>query len=91
MWWVKDPLRLDAMRSAAARFAGMHDFRSFSDDDPDEIPGLDAIDQTCGVAAVYTRNFQPTDGCTEYEDHFVYDCRAKQYVGTWSDSDRDCS
>ena len=35
VWWVKDDLDLDAMRRAAARFVGMHDFRTFSDDDPD--------------------------------------------------------
>src|SRR5690606_10169554 len=32
VWWVKDALDADRMRAAAARFAGMHDFRSFSDD-----------------------------------------------------------
>jgi tRNA pseudouridine38-40 synthase len=36
VWWVKEPLDLARMRDAAARFAGMHDFRAFSDDDPDE-------------------------------------------------------
>lgn len=36
VWWVKDALDADRMRAAAARFAGMHDFRSFSDDDPEE-------------------------------------------------------
>jgi len=36
VWWVKDDLDLTAMRAAAARFVGMHDFQSFSDDDPDE-------------------------------------------------------
>ena len=36
VWWVKEPLDLAAMRSAAAGFVGLHDFRSFSDDDPDE-------------------------------------------------------
>jgi tRNA pseudouridine38-40 synthase len=35
-WWVKDALSLEPMRVAAAQFSGMHDFRSFSDDDPDE-------------------------------------------------------
>ena len=35
VWWVKDDLDADAMRRAAARFVGMHDFRTFSDDDPD--------------------------------------------------------
>ena len=35
VWWVKDDLDADAMRRAAARFVGMHAFRTFSDDDPD--------------------------------------------------------
>jgi tRNA pseudouridine38-40 synthase len=35
VWWVKEDLDADAMRRAAARFVGMHDFRTFSDDDPD--------------------------------------------------------
>jgi tRNA pseudouridine38-40 synthase len=34
-WWVKDALSLEPMRVAAALFSGMHDFRSFSDDDPE--------------------------------------------------------
>lgn len=36
VWWVRDPLDLAAMRVAAAALVGRHDFRSFSDDDPDE-------------------------------------------------------
>lgn len=36
VWWVKEPVDVRRMQDAAARFAGMHDFRSFSDDDPDE-------------------------------------------------------
>lgn len=36
VWWVKEPLDLERMRDAAARFTGMHDFQSYSDDDPDE-------------------------------------------------------
>jgi tRNA pseudouridine38-40 synthase len=36
VWWVKEDLDLAVMRAAAARFVGMHDFRSFSDDAPDE-------------------------------------------------------
>jgi tRNA pseudouridine38-40 synthase len=35
-WWVKEPLDIDRMTKAAARFAGIHDFRSFSDDDPED-------------------------------------------------------
>jgi tRNA pseudouridine38-40 synthase len=47
VWWVKDELDLDRMRDAAARFAGMHDFQSFTDADPDEMSTrvlLDAIE-----------------------------------------------
>jgi tRNA pseudouridine38-40 synthase len=36
VWWVKEPLDLAAMQQAAAIFSGMHDFQSFSDDDPEE-------------------------------------------------------
>jgi tRNA pseudouridine38-40 synthase len=36
VWWVKEDLDASAMREAAARLVGRHDFRSFSDTDPDE-------------------------------------------------------
>ena len=36
VWWVKEPLDLQRMTEAAARLTGMHDFQSFSDDDPDD-------------------------------------------------------
>jgi tRNA pseudouridine38-40 synthase len=36
VWWVKEPLDVERIASAAARFSGMHDFQSFSDDEPDE-------------------------------------------------------
>jgi tRNA pseudouridine38-40 synthase len=45
VWWVKEPLDVTAMSEAAARFAGMHDFRSFSDDDPDEKSTAVLIEQ----------------------------------------------
>src|SRR3712207_958534 len=35
VWWVKEDLDVDAMRCAAARFVGLHDFQAFSDDDPE--------------------------------------------------------
>jgi tRNA pseudouridine38-40 synthase len=34
VWWVKDPLDVGLMRQAAALLEGMHDFRSFTDEDP---------------------------------------------------------
>jgi tRNA pseudouridine38-40 synthase len=36
VWWVKDDLDVERMRAAAAQFVGLHDFQSFSDDDPEE-------------------------------------------------------
>jgi tRNA pseudouridine38-40 synthase len=36
VWWVREPLALDRMELAASAFAGFRDFRSFTDDDPDE-------------------------------------------------------
>jgi tRNA pseudouridine38-40 synthase len=36
VWWVKEELDVARMRETAARFVGMHDFRSFSDDEADE-------------------------------------------------------
>lgn len=30
VWWIKEPLDVDAMRKAAAVFVGMHDFAAFS-------------------------------------------------------------
>lgn len=36
VWWVKDPLDLARMRTAADRLVGFGDFRAFTDDDPEE-------------------------------------------------------
>ncbi len=36
VWWVKEDLDVEAMRAAAASCVGLHDFQSFSDDDPEE-------------------------------------------------------
>jgi len=36
VWWVKDALDAAAMARAAGRFEGMHDFQSFTDQDPEE-------------------------------------------------------
>lgn len=36
VWWVKDPLDLHSMEAGCRLFAGMQDFRSFTEDDPDE-------------------------------------------------------
>jgi tRNA pseudouridine38-40 synthase len=36
VWWVREPLDVGAMRQAAASCIGLHDFQSFTDDDPEE-------------------------------------------------------
>ena len=36
VWWVRDPLDVRQMRAGAAAFAGLQDFASFTDDDPEE-------------------------------------------------------
>jgi tRNA pseudouridine38-40 synthase len=45
VWWVRDDLELDKMRAAAALFSGIKDFRSFTDDDPDDKSTVVAIDR----------------------------------------------
>ena len=36
VWWIKDKLDFKKMESASKLFVGLHDFSSFSDDDPQE-------------------------------------------------------
>jgi tRNA pseudouridine38-40 synthase len=36
VWWVREPLRVADMASAARAFEGLHDFASFTDSDPEE-------------------------------------------------------
>ena len=36
VWWVREPLDLPRMRNAAEHLIGFADFRSFTDDDPEE-------------------------------------------------------
>lgn len=36
VWWVREPLDLERMRDAAALLSGMRDFRSFSDEEPED-------------------------------------------------------
>jgi hypothetical protein len=36
VWWVREPLDLSRMRAAADTLVGFADFRSFTDDDPEE-------------------------------------------------------
>jgi tRNA pseudouridine38-40 synthase len=45
VWWIREPLDLDAMRRAAAAFPGRRDFAAFSDDDPDEKSTVVVLEQ----------------------------------------------
>lgn len=45
VWWVRDDLDLAKMRAAAEQFSGMKDFRSFTDDSPDEKSTVIAIER----------------------------------------------
>ena len=45
VWWVRDDLDLAKMRTTAERFAGMKDFRSFTDDSDDEKSTVVAIER----------------------------------------------
>ena len=45
VWWVKDTLDTDLMRSAARSFDGMKDFRAFTDDDPEEKSTVVFLDE----------------------------------------------
>ncbi len=47
VWWVRDPLDVEAMRRGAAHLVGRLDFEAFSDDDADEkstLVQVDAVD-----------------------------------------------
>ncbi len=45
VWWVKGPLDLSVMRRAASPLVGLADFRSFTDDDPEERSTLVAVER----------------------------------------------
>ncbi len=45
VWWVRDDLDLNKMRQTAGRFAGLKDFRSFTDDSADEKSTVVAIER----------------------------------------------
>jgi tRNA pseudouridine38-40 synthase len=49
VWWVKDDLDLRKMAQAAALFRGLHDFRSFTDADPEEA-STRVLLESCEVA-----------------------------------------
>ena len=36
VWWIREPLDVDAMRRASDHLLGLGDFRAFTDDDPEE-------------------------------------------------------
>jgi tRNA pseudouridine38-40 synthase len=36
VWWIREPLHVDAMRTAAGRFVGLQNFEAFTDDEADQ-------------------------------------------------------
>ncbi len=44
VWWVREELDLTRMRRLAAIFVGRHDFRAFSNDDPEETSPIVHVD-----------------------------------------------
>ncbi len=50
VWWVKEPIDLARMQAAAAAFVGRHDFRAFSDDDPEEKSTVVVLDEVTVAA-----------------------------------------
>lgn len=51
VWWIREPLDLDAMRTAAAAFVGMKNFAAFTDDDPAEKSTRVLVDAIAFVEA----------------------------------------
>lgn len=45
IWWIREPLDVDAMRQSAEAFVGMKDFRGFTDDDPEEKSTVVLVDR----------------------------------------------
>jgi tRNA pseudouridine38-40 synthase len=45
VWWIKDPLDVGRMREAATLFAGMNDFRSFTDAEAEETSTRVLVDR----------------------------------------------
>lgn len=59
VWWVKEPLDLDRMRSAARAFVGMRDFQSFAQSDDDgQVGQVGLVGQVGNVGS--TRQNVPT-------------------------------
>lgn len=58
VWWVRDPLDVEAMRRAASRFLGRLDYEAFSDDEADEkstVVQVDAVEVVEDGALVLVR------------------------------------
>jgi tRNA pseudouridine38-40 synthase len=45
VWWIREPLDLEAMRAATGAFVGRLDFAAFSDDDPEEKSTVVVLDR----------------------------------------------
>jgi tRNA pseudouridine38-40 synthase len=65
VWWVRDPINIDGVRACLQEFTGMHDFRQFSDADPDEASTMVLV-QEADVA--------------EHGDLIVFRFRASHFI-----------
>ncbi len=45
VWWIKDELDVERMRTAAAHFVGMRNWQSFTEDDPEEKSTLVMVER----------------------------------------------
>ena len=58
VWWIREPLKLAAMREAAGAFIGLRNFEAFTADDPDEKSTkvlVDAVDIEAHGALILIR------------------------------------
>ena len=51
VWWIREPLDVEAMHRAAEAFIGRKDFAAFSDDEPDEKSTIVVLEQITIVEA----------------------------------------
>ncbi len=49
VWWIKDNLDVNLIEQASEEFVGMHDFRSFTSDDPEE-KSTKVVIESCKIA-----------------------------------------
>ena len=77
VWWVREPLDVEAMRRAAKACSGTRDFRAFTDDDPDE--------KSTRVRSCSRSPSRPTGTCAASAS------KGRTFSGRWSAAWSACS